>query len=223
MSTLLMRNISALASILVLSAPSGGALGQTGRGTPGQPEGASLLPPDPAELGSILAYEGYALAAAPFITDQVCPSGTACVFGSAGGVGLGLQRRWPSGIGVGLGYEVWFVDSNGVYELGVMHTLQASIRYTLTKAWRAQPFLNGAIGVMALGDTIRFAAIGPSIDLRVGVEIELTQAIALMLAIPCRFFSTGSFVTPRDRVSRADDFGGNATIGFLAGLVILDP
>jgi len=180
------------------------------------------LPRDPDAIDPVLAVDVHFSAVVPIASGPLCPPGEECVFGAGGGVGLGLERRWPNGIALGIGYDAWFLDSNNVYELAVMQMLSARLRYYFLPESIVHPWLGVAVGALIFGDTLQIATLGVAGVAEVGLEWELTESIALLLGIPFRFFTTSSFQTRRDRVERAEEPGLNVAAAFQFGLAITE-
>lgn len=180
------------------------------------------LPRAPSEIDPVLAVDVHFTAVFPVLRDPLCPDGAKCVFAGGGGVGIGVERRWPAGLTLGLGYDAWFLDSNNVYELGVMQMLSARVRYYFMQPSIVHPFLGAGVGALIFGDTLEIATLGVAAVGTLGLEWELTEAIALTVAIPVRFFTTSSFQTRRDRVDRAEDPGLNVAASVQFGLVIVE-
>jgi hypothetical protein len=184
-------------------------------------------PPAPDDQEPVLGGEVHILAVAPIATPPLCPgpdSGpdeVACVFKGGGGVGVSLERRWPRGLSIMLGYEAWFIDSDAVYELAIMQVVRAMVRYLFFDRAAVHPFVGFGLGAMLFGDTLSIAAVGGAIDLAIGVEIEVTETLALVLATPVRIFTTTSFVSPRDGARRAEDGGFNSAVSLHIGLSVL--
>ena len=179
-------------------------------------------PPAPDQREPFLAGEVNMALVFALGMPGLCPDGAGCVFESGGGVGGLIERRWPTGLAAGLAYEAWFLDSSGVYELGVLHTLRVSVRHLLLPAARLHPFFGGGIGALLLGDRLRIASVGAAIEGSVGLEVEVTESIALTLRLPIRLFMMSGFVTPRDRVERATSPAINTAAAAILGLVILE-
>ena len=169
----------------------------------------------------MLGGEVHIIAIAPVARAPLCPEDAECVFSGGGGVGLSLERRWPQGLSIMLGYEAWFLDSNAVYELAVLQVVRAMVRYLFFDRAAVHPFAAVGIGALIFGDTLAIAAIGGAVDVGAGLEIELTETFSLVLMVPARFFITSSFVTPRDRTRRAEEGGMNATLSLHIGLAVL--
>jgi len=184
-------------------------------------DGDLELPRRPDELPAALSIEVHLAAVASVASSALCPRGADCIFGSGGGVGGSLERRWPSGLALGLAYDAWFVESGGVWELGVLHVLSARIRWALLQSRSVHPFAWLGVGALVFGDTLRIATVGAAGDVAVGLEVEVTETIALSFALPFRVFTTAPFVTVRDRVPRADQAGVNVGFAIQAGLVIV--
>ncbi len=211
-------------SLLLAPAAGGVARAQTSEtgGPAEEPAEAFELPRAPDELDPLLAVEVHVAAVFPVARRPLCPPGSACVFAGGGGVGAGIERRWPTGVALGLAYDAWFLDSNSLYELGVMQMLSARLRYYFLPDGVLHPFVTGAVGALIFGDTLRIATVGVAVEPSVGAEIELTESIGLTAALPWRFFTTSPFQTTRDRVDRAEDPGVNVAVSFQLGLVIVD-
>ena len=201
------------------------AQAQDGDAEPRRPRFAP--PPAPDDQEPVLGGEVHIVAVSPISRDPLCPAGSdpmmeaGCVFSGGGGVGLSLERRWPRGLSIMLGYEAWFLDSNAVYELAVMQEVRAMVRYLFFDRAAMHPFLGFGLGAMLFGDTLSIAAVGGAVDIAIGVEIELTETFALVLATPVRIFTTTSFVTPRDGTRRAEEGGFNSAVCLHIGLSVL--
>jgi hypothetical protein len=180
------------------------------------------VPPDPIALDPVLSGSVYTGLVFPVSTTPLCPGESDCVLLPGGLVGVYVERRWPSGPALGLGYEVWFVDSSGVYELGIMQELRAQVRYSFLQSSIVHPFVGLGIGALIFGDTLKIATAGVALDLLIGVELELTEIIGVYVGLPWRFFRTTAFTTPRDRVRRADDPGINIATSFIISLTITE-
>lgn len=187
----------------------------------GNPSPRFEPPPAPDSLDPVLGGEVHIIAVAPIARAPLCPDDAACVFSGGGGVGLSLERRWPHGLSIMLGYEAWFLDSNNVYELAVLQGVRAMVRYLFFDRAAVHPFGAVGIGALIFGDTLTIAAIGGALDVGVGLEIELTETFSLVLMIPVRFFITSSFVTPRDSTPRAEEGGINSALSLHLGLAVL--
>jgi hypothetical protein len=178
------------------------------------------LPPDPYSLDPVVSVGFHLGLVVPVARDPLCPSGSDCVFQGGGSFGVVLERRWPSGPAIGLGYQLWFLDASGIYELGLMQELRAQFRYLFLMEAILHPFLGAGIGAVVFGDTFAVATVGVAVDAFLGVELELTETISVHVAIPWRVFRTDSFTTRRDRVRRAEEAGFNVAASLELGLAI---
>jgi hypothetical protein len=178
-------------------------------------------PPAPGSVDPVLGGEVHVIAVSPLAREPLCPPDAACVFSGGGGIGVSLERRWPEGLSIMLGYEAWFLDSNTVYELAVLQGVRAMLRYLLFQRSAVHPFGAVGIGALIFGDTLTIAAIGGALDVGVGLEVELTETFSLVVMIPARFFITSSFVTPRDKTHRAEEGGVNSALSLHIGLAVL--
>ena len=100
------------------------------------------IPPAPGDAPPRLAFDVHTGFSAPLRNSSLCPKDVGCVLQSGGGVGGSAERRWPSGIGLMLAYDLWFLDTDSVYELGVGAGLArhdyAAIA-TLWEQWTGRP------------------------------------------------------------------------------------
>ena len=143
------------------------------------------------------------------------------MFGGGAGLGGVLEWRWPSGLGMGLGYDLWLLDGNGVHELSTMQAVRWTLRYHFLPDRLVHPWVGGGLGGLLFGDTFAADAGGVLADLQAGVEVELTASLAFTVGLLARFFTTSSFRTASDGVERADDVGLNGALVLTAGLVLL--
>lgn len=180
------------------------------------------LPRPPADLDAVLAVEVHVSAVWPVLREPLCPPEPDCVFGGGGGVGGSLERRWPTGMSLGLAYDAWFLDSNNIYELAVMQMLSARVRYYFMQDTALHPHVGAGAGALIFGDTLEIATVGFAIELSVGVEWEVTETISVSVAMPWRAFTTSSFQTTRDRADRAEEAGVNLAASLQIGLTILE-
>lgn len=182
--------------------------------------GGLAVPRAPDELEPVLGVELHFSAAFPMFREPLCPGTAECIFGGGGGLGARLERRGSSSVVLAVGYDAWFLDSSGVYELGVMQQLSGSLRYRFSPHTLVSPFVAGAVGALIFGDTLKVATVGGALELAVGAEVELTESTSLVVGLPFRLFSTTSFTTPRDRVERAREFGINGALALQLGVLI---
>jgi hypothetical protein len=153
-----------------------------------------------------LALEVHTGLTLPLDNDALCPSAAGCVLQSGGGIGVSVERRWPTGFGGLLAYDVWFLDSDSVYELAVQQMLRGGVRYTMPTDFVFHPIFELSLGVMGLGDIFRVATAGVLIQSFSGVETELTESVGVRIGMGLRAFSHSPFRTQRDGVRR----GGGA-------------
>ena len=121
---------------------------------------------------------------------------------NGGGVGSSVERRWPNGLGLMAGYDLWFLDTDSVYELGVQQLFRAGLRYTLPTNYIFHPMFEFGAGLMVYGDTFQAATAGVLLQPLVGVEVELTESVGLRCGLGVRVFSHQAFRTQRDDVLR---------------------
>ena len=179
------------------------------------------IPPAPSRAKPRLALEVHASLARPLDNRSLCPRGVGCVLQSGGGVGASLERRRPTGFGVFGAYDVWFLDSDSVYELGVQQAVRAGVRYTMPTEIVFHPVFDVSLGVMVYGDTFRLATIGGLADLFAGAEIELSATFGLRVGLGLRVFSHSSFRTERDSALRGQSGVFAEYIQLQVGLTVM--
>jgi hypothetical protein len=158
----------------------------------------------------------------PLGQPRVCPLEADCVFGGGGGVGAALEWRWPRGMALGFGYDVSFLDGNGVWELSTLQMIRGTIRYYGLRDSLIHPYVGANAGLVLLGDTFGVDAVGAGIDLLGGAEVEITSGLSFTGNVTVRAFVTNEFVTESDGVTRADTFGLNVAIYLRFGLMLVE-
>lgn len=178
------------------------------------------VPPAADALEPVLSGSIYLGVGVPLEAKTLCPNGSECVFSGAGNVGAQIERRWPSGPAVGLSYELGFVNSNAVYELGLLQELRGQARYYFLPRSLLHPFIGGGVGAVVFGDTFRIATAGVSATAFVGVELEMTELLSVFVTLPVRAVRFGAFTTDRDGVRRASDGNFTVTASLQVGIAI---
>ncbi|HEY6877587.1 MAG TPA: hypothetical protein VI299_06185 [Polyangiales bacterium] len=164
---------------------------------------AFVIPPPPALAAPRLAIEVHTGLTLPLGNEGLCPKGYGCVLQSGGGVGVSLERRRPSGLGLVAAYDAWFLDSDSVYELAVQQQLRFGMRFTQPTEFVFHPIFELTCGPMVFGDIFRAATFGVVFQGFSGVEAELTESFGVRLGFGVRGFSHTAFRTERDGVRRA--------------------
>ncbi|MCC6875476.1 MAG: hypothetical protein IT378_14305, partial [Sandaracinaceae bacterium] len=136
---------------------------------------------------------------APVVRSDICPGDTPCVLGGGAVVGAEVERRWAFGLGVLVGYDLWFVEAGGVFELGVVQLVRAGARYTFDTGTLVHPSVQIGAGALVFGDTFLISTVGGEVELGAGCEIELTDSVGLSLGARGWIFTTSPFTTGRDR------------------------
>ena len=160
-------------------------------------------------------------AIAPIDQADICPGDSTCVLGAGASFGLEIERRWPLGIGILVAYDAWFVDSGGVFELGIVQAVLAGVRYTFLLDSIVHPSVHIGAGALVFGDTFLVETVGGALDLGVGAEFELTDSVVLAGGAAFWLFTTSPFVTGRDRTRRSEGLGLNIALQVYLGLTIL--
>ncbi len=208
LSPLLLPTLLVLGSVASFSAPS---VAQAQR---------FELPPAPDDLPAMIVGTVWFSAVFPLVNVHSCPSGAECVLNGGGGIGGGIERRWSSGMGIGLEYEAWFLNSGGIYELGTMQAITAYARHLLARDNVIHPYLGAGIGGVIFGDTLRVDTVGLALNLHSGFEWEISESISVIVALVARFIVLEGFTTGADGVQRADGFGVDAFLGLRFGVAI---
>lgn len=180
------------------------------------------LPPPPDELPPHWAAQFDVAAVFPVRQGPLCPEGAACVFGGGAGVGAALDWRWPRGFAAGIGYDIWFLDGNGVYEITSMQTLGGRARFYGFPRHMFHPFIGASVGVVLFGDVFQRNAFGGSVEGVTGIELEITPTLTFTAALAARFFATGPFRSESDGVGRSDRFGLNGALALRFGLILAE-
>jgi hypothetical protein len=179
------------------------------------------VPPAPALATPLLAFDVHTGFSSPLNHRSLCPAGAGCVLQSGGGVGGSIERRWPSGFGVMGAYDLWFLDTDSVYELGVEQILRAGMRYTMPSEIIFHPMFELTAGFLTYGDTFRVATAGVVLQALAGSEIELTESVGLRVGFGLRVFSHSAFRTERDGVWRGKNGLFSESFYLEAGLTFL--
>jgi hypothetical protein len=141
--------------------------------------------------------------AAPLENGSVCPSVGGCVLQSGGGVGGSFERRRPSGFGWLAGYDLVFLGSDAVYELGVQQLVRLGARYTAPTDIIFHPTFDLSAGAHVYGDTFHVATFGALLQVFSGAEIELSETYAVRGGFGLRILTQSAFRTERDGIRRA--------------------
>ena len=165
------------------------------------------LPPDPRDRPPALSVEPRIELGVPMVSRRLCPSGSGCVYGSGFGIGVLVERRYRSGVGLGIAYDVRFLDAEDVYELATLQTISVSFRYFFSPLTAAHPFLGVQAGGAIFGDTFRVATMGFHVDGVAGVEVEAMPSLSFTLFTGVRALYTRPFTSRPDDVQRSRSGG----------------
>lgn len=209
----------ALAGVLGLVV---GLASPVGAQAPG-PAGARHVrpPPAPETHQPELLAEIHTGGVIPLERSDICPGDSLCVLGGGGVIGVEIERRWPMGLGVSVAYDVWFVDSGGVFELGSVQTVRAAVRYVFGYEWQVHPAIQIGAGALVFGDTLSVSTVGGALEIGASAEVELTESVSLTAGAQAWLFTTTPFTTGRDRTMRSEGLGLNAALQLNVGLLIV--
>ena len=186
-----------------------------------EPSDTFQVPPPPAEAAPRLAVELHTVLTRPLDNRGLCPAGAGCVLKTGGGVGVSIERRYPTGFGAVLAYDVWFLDSDAVYELAVQQVVRGGFRYTTPTDYVFHPIFEVTLGATGLGDIFRIQTGGVLVQGFSGVETELTESYGVRFGIGMRAFTHSAFRTSRDGVRRGEDKAFSETFFIEVGLTAM--
>lgn len=181
--------------------------------------GAFELPPPPEQGAPWWELEIGALAVVPIERSTICPANHDCVMNAGVGLGMRLSQRSPDGLGWGLSYDLWVLDSASLYEIALLHALRGHLRYVIDASTRLQPWVGGSVGVLLFGDASSVATGGGVVTAGAGAHLELTSEFAVFASIEAWLLGTAPFRT-RDGTLRADPFGVNVAVEIALGAMI---
>ena len=168
----------------------------------------------PEERPPILAGEVDVALALPTNDRRLCPKGSRCILGSGLAVGASFQRRWRTGVALGIGYSLWLLDANSVYELTVVQSLGVMLQYAALPSRRVHPLIRVSAAPALIGDSFAVDSFGVTAKLQAGAEFELTSGTAVIASVGWSAFSFRRFTTKADGVVRGTGraFDGAATL-----------
>ena len=178
-------------------------------------------PPAPERVAPELNVALRLGAVQPLESADICPGESLCVLGAGGSFGIEIERRWPIGVGIAVAYDAWFVDSGGVFELGIGQIIRAAVDYAFLLESMVHPTVHIGGGALVFGDTFLVETVGGALEAGAGVEIELTESVVLDGGAALWLFSTTPFTTGRDRTMRSRGAGLNLGLQVSVGLTIL--
>ena len=177
-------------------------------------------PPSPDRREPELLAAVHIGAVVPLESSDICPGTSLCVLGAGGAVGFEIERRWPLGIGISVAYDAWFVDSNGVFELGTVQIIRAAVGFAFGDEWAIHPAIHIGGGALVFGDSLLVSTVGGAAEVGLSGELELTETVSVNATVRGWLFSTTPFTTGRDRTMRAGG-GLNVALQLSVGIVIL--
>lgn len=181
--------------------------------------GAFEVPPPPETAAPWWELELGALAVVPIERTAICPANRDCVMNAGIGLGTRLTHRTPDGLGWGLAYDLWVLDSASLYEVALLHSLRGHVRYVIDASSRLQPWVGAGVGVLLFGDASSVATGGALVSAGGGAHLELTSEFALVASAELWVFGTAPFST-RDGTARADPFGVNLVAEIMLGALL---
>lgn len=177
------------------------------------------LPPPPELAPPWWELELGGLAVVPIERTAVCPANRDCVMNAGVGLDMRLTWRTPDGVGWGVGYDLWVLDSASLYEVALVHAIRGHVRYVLDARSRLQPWIGASIGALLFGEPSTVATGGGLVAAGGGVHIELTSEFALVASAEAILVAMAPFRT-RDGTQRGEPFGVNLLVEIALGAVI---
>jgi hypothetical protein len=178
-------------------------------------------PPLPSQRPSVLGWELHALMVLP-LADALCPAGEACLLNEGVGLGGSVERRWPFGGALVLGYDLALLEGGGIFEVGTLQVLRAGVKWVIPIDRATKPYLGVDVGAVLFGDSFDVATAGGTVQLDAGAEVELTHRYALTLGLVFRAITTGGFVSLGDSVARGRDPSASLALVVQVGLAFLE-
>lgn len=178
-------------------------------------------PPPPEQRSSLFGGELHVQVVLP-LADALCPSGESCLLNGGFGIGGTVERRWPWGGGLLLGYDLALLDADGIYEVSTLQTVRVGVKWVVPFDRVFKPYVEMAIGALLFGDTFGVATAGGALQLGLGGELELTETVAITGGLVFRGFTTGAFISTTDRVPRGRDPGANLALLVQIGILFMD-
>jgi hypothetical protein len=178
-------------------------------------------PPPPEQRASLFGGELHFQIVLP-VADALCPTGESCLLNGGFGIGGSIERRWSFGGALLLGYDLALLDAGGIYEVSTLQTVRIGVKWVVPLDRVLKPYVELAVGALLFGDTFGVATAGGALQVGVGGELELTEALALTGGLVFRGFTTGAFISTTDRVPRGRDPGANLALLFQVGILFMD-
>ncbi|MDW8361695.1 MAG: hypothetical protein RMK74_04790 [Myxococcales bacterium] len=183
---------------------------------------ASVAPgPIDMGVGPWLALEVRVGMTGPLLTEGACPPPAPCVLGGGGTLGATVDRQGGDGWSLGITYEAAFLDSQGVYELGLAQRLLFRVRRLAWPHLRSHPWVGAAAGPMFLGDGFTVATVGGVLRAMGGVDVEISEAMMVSVALWSEALSLAPFSTSADRTARARTLHLDVVAGLDVGISIV--
>ncbi len=157
----------------------------------------------------------------PVASKPLCPDGSQCLFGVGWAFGFPFSYRWAKGTGLGVGYEFWVQNANGVYEATVSQAFTAIVRQSFLLHRSIHPVLRLRGGFLMLGSSFRVATIGGTAEVAFGGEVELTPTTLFTFLLGGQVLSTRAFTTSADGIRRSVASGVDAALILRVGITFL--
>ncbi len=178
-----------------------------------------VTPPPMRSHSPVPIVDVHGAAIVPLVDVQICPPGAQCVLGPGVGLGASVELRFPDRFAIIGAYDFGLVDSDSVYEIGALHAVRGGFRYVIDDASRVHPYLDVLGGFIAFGDTSTVATAGGVVCGGVGLELELSESVAITGSASAWLLLMAPF-TARDRVLRASPTGADLVLQITLGVSV---
>jgi hypothetical protein len=159
--------------------------------------------------------------AIPVADRSLCPDGFECLFGVGWAIGFPFSYRWAKGTGLGVCYEFWVQNGNGVYEATVTQAFTAFLRQSFLLDRSVHPVLRLRGGFLMLGPSFRVATIGGTAEIAFGGEAEVTPTTLFTFLLGAQILRTRAFDTQADGARRSVTGGVDAALVLRVGIAFL--
>ncbi|MGD0674342.1 MAG: hypothetical protein ABSC94_02925 [Polyangiaceae bacterium] len=180
-------------TICLLALASRNARGD-GSATSGAGELAFVRPPEPGhsfvQYGVAFTVEGVAS------PGPICAPNVPCILGSGAGIVARAGWRPTEALYLGGAYEFSKQDPNNLYRLGLLQQVRGEIRLYFPNGTQTTPFVTSGAGLAAYGDEWSVGTWGATAAIGGGLELELSGAVHLGLALVYRPIYFRAWVYP---------------------------
>lgn len=211
------RSVHRLAGLLGVLALGELALGVAPARADDSSSAATVQPPSTGhsyvQYGVAFTVEGVASAG------PICRANAPCILGSGAGIVARVGWRPVENLYIGGAYEFSKQDPNNLYRLGILQQARAELRRYVPTGSRTIPFAMVGAGLVGYGDEWFIDTWGVTAAIGVGIELELSTALHLGVAVAYRPLYLRSWV---DSIQTSHDAGIAHIVGIELALEVQD-